>query len=117
MKYAIIALLSSLGLYLSMDHMTSFVAALLIASLSALAYYGIAARVTKIPQLALFLLLCGALAKLTVTVVGVIIGLQASVISSPLIFSYAYLFYLLTTTFLLFGRKDRQVATKMANAA
>ena len=41
MKYAIVALLSSLGFYLSMDHMTSFIAALLIASMSVLAYYGI----------------------------------------------------------------------------
>ncbi|ORT52573.1 hypothetical protein ST37_02075 (plasmid) [Vibrio sp. qd031] len=117
MKYAIVALLSSLGFYLSMDHMTSFIAALLIASMSVLAYYGIAARVTKIPQLALFLLICGALAKLTVTVVGVLIGLKSAVISSPLIFSYAYLFYLISITYLLFSRKDRQVNQMMSNAA
>ncbi len=117
MKLAIIALLSSLGFYLSMDHVTSFGLGFAIATCSALAYYAIAGRVTRIPQLALFLLICGALAKLTVTVVGVIVGVKASLISSPLIFAYAYLFFLLAATFLLYSRKNRQVTRKMTQAA
>ncbi len=83
----------------SADHIHSFMLGLSIASLAVGSCYFFAFRSSRFPQLALFLLICGMLSKLTITVVGVMWGMSAQLITSPIVFALSYLsFHLLLRT-------------------
>ncbi|MFA0084699.1 NADH:ubiquinone oxidoreductase [Vibrio sp. 10N.286.49.C2] len=95
--------------YIAADHIHSYMLGFSIAALAVGACYLIAFASTKYPQFAMGLLLLGTMAKLTVTVVGVGIGISFELISSPLIFSLSYLFYLIAVTYLWFSFKDSRM--------
>ncbi|MDF2155416.1 NADH:ubiquinone oxidoreductase [Vibrio sp. CAU 1672] len=114
MKLFILLMTSVSAGIASADHISSFMLGLSLASLAVGSCYFFAFRSTRFPQLALFLLICGALSKLTVTVVGVMWGLSANLISSPLVFSLSYLFFSIVVTYLWFSY--RQSITKIPQA-
>lgn len=110
MKLALIFLLSSIGGVLSGEHFHSFIAGFGIAAVSVGVAYWLAFRSTRYPQLAVLLLLLGMVAKLAVTVTGVMWGLKADVINSPFIFSLSYLFFLIVVSYGYFKLREFQMA-------
>ncbi|WP_305374741.1 NADH:ubiquinone oxidoreductase [Photobacterium leiognathi] len=110
MKLALIFLLSSIGGVLSGEHLHSFIAGFGIAAVSVGTAYWLAFRSTRYPQLAVLLLLLGMVAKLVVTVVGVMWGLKADVINSPFVFSLSYLFFLIVVSYGYFKLREFQMA-------
>ncbi|GAJ73104.1 NADH:ubiquinone oxidoreductase subunit 2 [Vibrio sp. JCM 18904] len=91
----------------SADHIHSFMLGLSIASLAVGSCYFFAFRSSRFPQLALFLLICGMLSKLTITVVGVMWGgMSAELITSPIVFALSYLFFSLAVTYLWFSYRE-----------
>ncbi|MGF1830854.1 NADH:ubiquinone oxidoreductase [Photobacterium angustum] len=110
MKLALIFLLSSIGGVLSGDHFHSFAAGFGIAAVSVGTAYWLAFRSTRYPQLALLLLLVGMMAKLTITIVGVMWGLKAEVINSPFVFSLSYLFFSIVVTYGYFKLREFQMS-------
>ncbi|MCW8334116.1 NADH:ubiquinone oxidoreductase [Vibrio sp. SCSIO 43135] len=88
------------------EHLHSFMLGLSISALAVGSCYWFAFRSTRFPQLAVFLLLCGMLSKLTVTVVGVMWGVSADLMTSPLTFALSYLFFSIALTYLWFSYKD-----------
>ncbi|HBC3403836.1 TPA: NADH:ubiquinone oxidoreductase [Vibrio parahaemolyticus] len=90
----------------SADHIHSFMLGLSIASLAVGSCYFFAFRSSRFPQLALFLLICGMLSKLTITVVGVMWGMSAQLITSPIVFALSYLFFSLAVTYLWFSYRE-----------
>lgn len=110
MKLALIFLLSSIGGVLSGEHLHSFIAGFGIAAVSVGTAYWLAFRSTRYPQLAVLLLLLGMVAKLAVTVVGVMWGLKADVINSPFVFSLSYLFFLIVVSYGYFKLREFQMA-------
>ncbi len=110
MKLALIFLLSSIGGVLSGDHFHSFAAGFGIAAVSVGTAYWLAFRSTRYPQLALLLLLMGMMAKLSITIVGVMWGLKAEVINSPFVFSLSYLFFSIVVTYGYFKLREFQMS-------
>ncbi|EAR53280.1 hypothetical protein SKA34_04660 [Photobacterium sp. SKA34] len=110
MKLALIFLLSSIGGVLSGEHFHSFAAGFGIAAISVGTAYWLAFRSTRFPQLALLLLLIGMMAKLTITIVGVMWGLKAEVINSPFVFSLSYLFFSIAVTYGYFKLREYQMS-------
>lgn len=110
MKLVLIFLLSSIGGALSGEHFHSFAAGFGIAAVSVGTAYWLAFRSTRYPQLALLLLLMGMMAKLTITIVGVMWGLKAEVINSPFVFSLSYLFFSIVVTYGYFKLREFQMA-------
>ena len=110
MKLALIFLLSSIGGVLSGDHFHSFAAGFVIAAVSVGTAYWLAFRSTRYPQLALLLLLMGMMAKLSITIVGVMWGLKAEVINSPFVFSLSYLFFSIVVTYSYFKLREFQMS-------
>ncbi|MDA0150258.1 NADH:ubiquinone oxidoreductase [Vibrio sp. LaRot3] len=106
MKIVLILMASLSAGVASADHLHSFLLGLTIATLAVGSCYWFAFRTTRFPQLALFLLLCGMLSKLTITVIGVSVGVAANLISSPLVFALSYLFFMLVTSYLWFSYRD-----------
>jgi hypothetical protein len=90
----------------SAEHFHSFMLGLSIASLAVGSCYFFAFRSSRFPQLALFLLICGMLSKLAITVTGVMWGLSAEIITSPIVFALSYLFFSLAVTYLWFSYRE-----------
>ncbi|MCJ2377196.1 NADH:ubiquinone oxidoreductase [Vibrio sp. ZSDZ34] len=96
------------------DHIHSYMLGLSIASLAVGACYFIAFFSSRFPELSLFLLLCGAMAKLTITVVGIALSISHELITSPIVFSLSYLFYTIVVSYLWFSYKDaRTIVPKL----
>ena len=111
MKLGLIFLLSSLGGWLSGEHFHSFMAGFGIASIAVGTGYWLAFRCsTRYPQLALMLLLMGMMAKMGVTIAGVMWGLEANVINSPIVFALSYLFFSIVVTYLYSRLREFQMA-------
>ncbi|EMK3312718.1 NADH:ubiquinone oxidoreductase [Vibrio vulnificus] len=108
MKIFLILLISVTAGYASADHIHSFLFGLYISSLAVGSCYWFAFRSSRFPQLAVFLLLCGMLSKLAVTVIGVFWGLSQDLIGSPFIFSLSYLFFSIVVTYLWFGYRQKK---------
>ena len=106
MKLVLIILASLVGGVVSAEHLHSFVLGLSIAALAVGSCHWFAFRSTRFPQLGLLLLMCGMLAKLTVTVIGVSWGISAELITSPFIFALSYLFFSIVVTYLWFSYRD-----------
>ncbi len=107
MKLLLILIMSLSAGVASAEHFHSFLLGMSVAALAVGSCYWFAFRSTRIPQLAVFLLLCGMLAKLTVTVVGVMWGLSADLITSPFVFALSYLFFSIIVTYLWFSYRER----------
>lgn len=115
MKFALIFLMSTLGGVLSGEHFHSFIAGLGIASVAVGTGYWLAFRCsTRYPQLALLLLLMGMMAKMAVTIAGVMWGLEANVINSPIVFALSYLFFSIVVTYLYSKLREFQMARATA---
>ncbi|WP_064608855.1 hypothetical protein [Photobacterium sp. J15] len=111
MKFALIFLISSLGGVLSGEHFHSFMAGFGIAAVAVGTGYWLAFRCsTRYPQLALLMLLMGMMAKMGVTIAGVMWGLEANVINSPIVFSLSYLFFSIVVTYLYSKLREFQMA-------
>ncbi|HAS6347148.1 NADH:ubiquinone oxidoreductase [Vibrio sp. IRLE0018] len=108
MKIFLILLISVTAGYASADHIHSFLFGLYISSLAVGSCYWFAFRSSRFPQLAVFLLLCGMLSKLAVTVIGVFWGLSQDLIGSPFIFSLSYLFFSIVVTYLWFSYRQKK---------
>ncbi|MCL9780068.1 NADH:ubiquinone oxidoreductase [Vibrio sp. S4M6] len=106
MKLVLVLMASVSAGVASADHWHSFVLGLSIATLAVASCYWFAFRSTRFPEFALFLLLCGMIAKLTVTVTGIAWGLSADLITSPIVFAMSYLFFSIVATFLWFTYRD-----------
>ncbi|USD68165.1 NADH:ubiquinone oxidoreductase [Vibrio sp. SCSIO 43136] len=116
MKLLLILIASLSAGVASADHIHSFMLGLSIAALAVGSCYWFAFRSTRFPELALFLLICGLFAKIAVTVTGVVLGMQAELISSPIIFALSYLFFSLVVTYLWFTYKDSIIKAPKAAA-
>jgi len=90
----------------SADHLHSFMLGLSVAALAVGSCYWFAFRSTRFPELALFLLICGLLAKVGVTILGVAWGMSAQLITSPIVFALSYLFFSIVVTYLWFTYRD-----------
>jgi len=106
MKLILIIIMSLSAGVASADHFHSFMLGMSVATLAVGSCYWFAFRSTRFPQLAVFLLICGLLAKLTVTVVGVMWGLSAELITSPFVFALSYLFFSIVATYLWFSYRE-----------
>jgi len=106
MKLILIIIASISAGVASSDHLNSFMLGLSVAALAVGSCYWFAFRSTRFPELAVFLLICGLLSKLIITVVGVMIGIKAALITSPIVFALAYLFFSLVVTYLWFTYRD-----------
>ncbi|WED24459.1 NADH:ubiquinone oxidoreductase [Vibrio sp. JC009] len=107
MKLFLVLMASISAGVISADHLHSFMLGLTVASLAVGSCYWFAFRTTRFPELAMILLICGLLAKLSITVAGVIIGVKAALITSPLVFAFSYLFFSIAVTYLWFSYRDR----------
>ncbi|KLV03440.1 NADH:ubiquinone oxidoreductase [Photobacterium aquae] len=111
MKLGLILLLSSLAGVLSGEHFHSFMAGFGIAAIAVGTAYWLAFRCsTRYPQLALLMLLMGLMAKIGVTITGVMWGLEANLINSPFVFSLSYLFFSIVVTYLYSRLREFQMA-------
>lgn len=106
MKLLLVVIASISAGIISADHLHSFMLGLTVASLAVGSCYWFAFRTTRFPELALLLLLCGIFSKLIITTVGIAIGVHTSIITSPLVFAFSYLFFSLVVTFLWFSYRD-----------
>ena len=114
MKLVLILMASLLAGVASAEHFHSFLLGLSIAALAVGSCYWFAFRSTRFPQLGLLLLMCGMLAKLIVTVIGVSWGMSAELITSPFIFALSYLFFSIVVTYLWFSYRDAITAKPAA---
>ncbi|GEA62265.1 NADH:ubiquinone oxidoreductase [Vibrio comitans] len=113
MKIFLLLLISVSAGAASAEHLTSFLYGLSTASLAVGVCFWLAFRSSRWPQLAVFLLLTGMLCKLAITVVSTIVGVNAGLITSPLIFSLSYLFFAIATTYVYFYFKDKSTNRKL----
>ena len=109
MKYGLIMFLSIVGGILSMEHFHSFMAGFGIAAVAIGTAYWIAFRASRYPQLALLMLLFAMMAKLVVTIVGVMWVVKTNIISSPIIFSLSYLFFSIVVSYGYFKLREYQI--------
>ncbi|MGF1759486.1 NADH:ubiquinone oxidoreductase [Photobacterium sagamiensis] len=109
MKFGLIFLISIVAGVLSGEHFHSFMVGFSIAAIAVGTGYWLAFRSTRYPQLAALLLLMGMMAKMAVTVVGVMWSLEANLINSPLVFSLSYLFFSIVVTYLYFKLREFQM--------
>ncbi len=107
MKLFLILLASVFAGVASAEHFHSFVLGLSVATLAVGSCYFFAFRSSRFPQLALFLLICGMLSKLAITVTGVVWGMSAEIITSPIVFALSYFFFALVATYLWFAYRER----------
>lgn len=115
MQLILIFLISTLGGIAAAEHFHSFILGLSIATLAVGCCHWFAFRTTKYPQLAMLMLVLGLFAKLTVTIVGVVIGINADLITSPFVFSLSYLFFCFVATYLWFKLKDLKISQPLLN--
>lgn len=113
MKLFILFIISVTAGVASAEHLHSFLLGLYIATLAVGACYWFAFRSSRFPQLALVLLICGLLAKISITVVGVLWGFNQGLVTSPFVFSLSYLFFSIVATYLWFKVKDRMVTKSL----
>ncbi|SON51681.1 NADH:ubiquinone oxidoreductase [Vibrio tapetis] len=106
MKLLLIIIASISAGVASSDHINSFLLGLSVSALAVGSCYWFAFRSSRFPLLATLLLLCGLLSKLAITVIGVMVGIQAEIITSPLVFALAYLFFSLVISYLWFAYRD-----------
>ncbi|OOE40575.1 NADH:ubiquinone oxidoreductase [Salinivibrio kushneri] len=106
MTFILIIVLSILGGLLAGEHFHSYLLGLGVASTAVGACYWITFRSSHYPQFALFLLLLGVVAKIAVTAAGVLLGLKIALITSPLVFSLSYLFFLFASTYCYFRYRE-----------
>ncbi|MDN3678736.1 NADH:ubiquinone oxidoreductase [Vibrio tapetis subsp. quintayensis] len=106
MKLLLIIIASISAGVASSDHINSFMLGLTVAALAVGSCYWFAFRSSRFPEVAAFLLVCGLLAKLTITVLGVMVGIKAAIITSPIVFALSYLFFSLVVTYLWFTYRD-----------
>ncbi len=107
MKLFLILVLSISAGVAAAEHFHSFILGMSIATLAVGSCYWFAFRTTRFPGLAVFLLVCGLLAKITVTVTGVMWGLSNELITSPFIFALSYLFYSIVATYIWFAYREK----------
>ncbi|BCL72806.1 conserved hypothetical protein [Vibrio nigripulchritudo MADA3029] len=110
MKLILIMLASISAGVASADHFHSFMLGLAVSALAVGSCYWFSFRSSRFPAFAVFLLLCGMLSKLTITVVGVMVGVNKGLMTSPLVFALTYLYFSLVITYLWFSY--RQSITK-----
>ncbi|MEJ2765977.1 NADH:ubiquinone oxidoreductase [Photobacterium sp. MCCC 1A19761] len=111
MKFVLIFLLSTVGGVLSGEHFHSFMAGFGIAAVAVGTGYWLAFRCsTRYPQLALLMLLMGMMAKMGVTITGVMWGMEAKLINSPIVFALSYLFFSIVVTYLYSRLREFQMA-------
>ncbi|WP_237486157.1 NADH:ubiquinone oxidoreductase [Vibrio hippocampi] len=101
--------------YAAFDDIHSYLLGVSIATAAVWACYSIAFASMRFPQFAMGLLLLGTVAKLTVTAIGVAIGVSFDLISSPLVFCLTYLFYIIAMSFLMFSYKDKKTNKMLAS--
>jgi hypothetical protein len=116
MKLLVLVIITVVAGIISAEHLYSYLYGLFLALIAVGSCYWFAFRSFKFPSLALFLLVCGMLSKLLITVTGVVLGMNAEMISSPIIFSLAYLFFAVVTNFVLFFRQDKNVKTEVLHS-
>ncbi len=116
MKLFLILMTSISAGVISADHIHSFMLGLSVASLAVGTCYWFAFRTTRFPELALILLLLGIFSKISITVAGVVIGVQAALITSPIVFALSYLFFSLVVTYLWFTYRD-SITEKLSKKA
>lgn len=114
MKYFIILMVSLLAGVLAADHIGAFLLGLGVSSLAVGCCHWFALRSSKFPQLALALLMCGLFAKITVTVVGVMWGVSANLMTSPFVFALSYLFFSIVATYLWFRYQEYMTSIKLS---
>lgn len=118
MKFALIFLFSTFAGVLSGEHFHSFMAGFGIAAIAVGTAYWLAFRCSaRYPQLAFLMLLMGMMAKIGVTIAGVLWGLEAKLINSPFVFSLSYLFFSIVVTYLYSTLRERQMARTAAKSA
>ncbi|MEC6813502.1 NADH:ubiquinone oxidoreductase [Photobacterium toruni] len=110
MVFGLIMLLSVVAGILSGEHFHSFMAGFGIAAIAIGIAYWLAFRATRYPQLALLMLLVAMMAKLGITVTGVIWVVKANMISSPFVFSLSYLFFSIVVSYGYFKLREYQMA-------
>ncbi|MCQ1056863.1 NADH:ubiquinone oxidoreductase [Photobacterium sp. DNB23_23_1] len=111
MKFGLIFLLSAAAGILSGEHFHSFLAGFGVASVAVGAGYWLAFRCsTRYPQLALLMLMMGLIAKIGVTIAGVMWGLELNLINSPFVFSLSYLFFSIVVTYMYSKWREFQMS-------
>ncbi len=110
MVFGLIMLLSVVAGILSGEHFHSFMAGFGIAAIAIGIAYWLAFRATRYPQLALLMLLVAMMAKLGITVTGVIWVVKANMISSPFVFSLSYLFFSIVVSYGYFKLREYQMS-------
>ncbi|GEM75773.1 hypothetical protein [Vibrio sagamiensis] len=114
MKLILIVLSSILAGVLSAGHFHSFLFGFTVAVLAVGSCYWFTFRSSLFPELALFLLICGMLSKLAITISGVAYGLSQQIITSPMVFALSYLFFSITVTYLWFSYRENKESMKEA---
>ena len=117
MKLAVITAISVSAGIASFDHLSAFLLALGTAVVAVSSCYFFAFRSTKFPELSLFLLICGMLSKLIVTITGVAYGIMSDLITSPIVFAMAYLFFAIAATYLFTSYRDNQHSANVAEVS
>lgn len=110
MIFGLIILLSIVAGILSGEHFHSFMAGFGIAAVAIGTAYWLAFRTTRYPQLALLMLLVAMVAKLVITVTGVIWVVKADLLSSPFVFSLSYLFFSIVVSYGYFKLREYQMS-------
>ncbi|WP_297483270.1 NADH:ubiquinone oxidoreductase [uncultured Photobacterium sp.] len=110
MIFGVIILLSIVAGILSGEHFHSFMAGFGIAAIAIGTAYWLAFRATRYPQLALLMLLVAMMAKLVITVTGVIWVVKANLLSSPFVFSLSYLFFSIVVSYGYFKLREYQMS-------
>ena len=110
MVFGLIMLLSVVAGILSGEHFHSFMAGFGIAAVAIGTAYWLAFRTTRYPQLALLMLLVAMMAKLAITVTGVVWVVKAGVLSSPFVFSLSYLFFSIVVSYAYFKLREYQMS-------
>lgn len=110
MIFGLVILLSIVAGILSGEHFHSFMAGFGIAAIAIGTAYWLAFRATRYPQLALLMLLVAMMAKLVITVIGVIWVVKANLLSSPFVFSLSYLFFSIVVSYGYFKLREYQMS-------
>ncbi|MFD2178981.1 NADH:ubiquinone oxidoreductase [Veronia pacifica] len=106
MSYILVVLLSISGGILAAEHFHSFLVGFFVAATATGASYWLSFRHSKYPQLAFLFLLVGLMAKMAVTVAGVMWSLERDLITSPFVFSLSYLFFTIVCSYCYFKFRE-----------
>lgn len=106
MAFMVIVLLAVIGGVMAGEHFHSYIVGFGVASVAVGSCYWLSFRTSKYPQLALLLLISGFVAKLGVTVFGVMWSLERELITSPIVFALSYLFFSIVTTYGYFRYRE-----------